>query len=75
MPEHVYPLKILPTRPAVERMTQPLLVLPEGPKVSVPFVGSKSLVSNPITEVDLMQGNSTMLNNATGESAEVNYAE
>lgn len=68
VPEHVYPLKILPTRPAVERMTQPLLVLPEGPKVSVPFVGSKSLVSNSITEVDLMQGNSTMLNNATGES-------
>jgi hypothetical protein len=68
VPEHVYPLKILPTRPATERMTQPLLVLPEGPNVTVPFVGTKSAVSNPITEVDLMKGNSTMLNSATGES-------
>lgn len=67
-PEHVFPLKLLPTRRSVETLTQPLLVLPEGgPSVHVPFVSRKG-VSNPLTEVDLMQGNSTMLNNASGES-------
>jgi hypothetical protein len=63
-PQHMYPLSILPTTRAQESMTQPVLVIPEGTSVRVPFSGKP--VFKAMTEVQMMKGNSSMLNNTTG---------
>ena len=67
-PEHYYPLNLLPTTRAEESRTQPALTIPEGTNIPLPFL-TKKVLSKPMTESDLMQGNSTMVggSSASGE--------